>query len=179
MAALKDGLRRVHDYLRISLVDRCNLRCTYCMPEHVRFLPMSQLMTADEILHIAGLFVDRYGIRKIRLTGGEPLLRKDAADIILGLSQLGVELALTTNGIYLHQHLATLQEAGLKSLNISLDTLNKDRFKAITLRDEFDQVMEGIQLAREAVTAFRSLIWSRCFARSRKMELPRLDVAST
>lgn len=146
---LTDGLGRVHDYLRISLVDRCNLRCTYCMPANVRFLPMAKLMTADEILHIAGHFVERYGIRKIRLTGGEPLLRKDAGDIIQRLSQLDVQLAITTNGVNLHQHLDTLRAAGLHSLNISLDTLRPERFKEVTLRDEFSTVWKNIELARE------------------------------
>lgn len=147
---LQDGLGRVHDYLRISLVDRCNLRCTYCMPEHVRFLPMARLMQREEILAIARLFAEDYGLRRIRLTGGEPLLRKDAAGIIADLAGLGLDMAITTNAVYLDKHLQGLQAAGMRSLNISLDTLRRDRFRDITLRDEFERVWENIQLARAA-----------------------------
>lgn len=141
-----DGFSRVHDYLRISLTDNCNLRCFYCMPEEeYDFTPASKLMQADEIESIAKIFVAN-GVNKIRLTGGEPLVRKDAADIILRLSRLGVKLTLTTNATRLHEFVDVIKEAGIKSLNISLDTLQKDRFLMMTKRDQFDRVRSNIDL---------------------------------
>lgn len=128
------------------MVDSCNLRCTYCMPENVRFLPPSKLMTAAEMVGIARVFVEA-GVRKIRLTGGEPLLRRDASEIIRGLGDLGVELAITTNGVFLHEFLHVFQEVGLHSLNVSLDTLRPDRFAQITRRDQFQQVHGNIMSA--------------------------------
>lgn len=143
---LIDSFGRGHDYLRISLVDNCNLRCTYCMPENIRFLPPSKLMAADELIAIAKVFVEA-GVRKIRLTGGEPLLRRDAELIFRGLAQLGVELAITTNGLLLHEFLDLFAEIGLKKLNISLDTLDPERFAVITRRDQFVIVKQNIDLA--------------------------------
>lgn len=143
---LQDRFGRVHDYLRISLVDKCNLRCTYCMPEHVRFLPHNQLMTADEIVALAEIFVE-LGVRKIRLTGGEPLMRKDFGTIVRRLGALPVELALSTNAILLHEVLPDLQAAGLRSINVSLDSLDAARFKALTLRDQFQAVQDNLRLA--------------------------------
>lgn len=141
-----DGFNRVHDYLRISLTDNCNLRCFYCMPEEeYEFTPASRLMQAHEIESIAKIFVDN-GVNKIRLTGGEPLVRKDAADIILRLSRLGVKITLTTNGTRLHDFVDVLKEAGITSLNISLDTLDKDRFLMMTKRDQYDRVRSNIDL---------------------------------
>lgn len=141
-----DGFNRVHDYLRISLTDNCNLRCFYCMPEEeYEFTPASKLMQADEIESIAKVFVAN-GVNKIRLTGGEPLVRKDAADIILRLAKLGVKLTLTTNATRLHEFVDVIKEAGIKSLNISLDTLQKDRFLMMTKRDQFDRVRSNIDL---------------------------------
>ncbi len=144
---LIDRFDRVHDYLRISLVDKCNLRCTYCMPEHIRFLPQSHLMSNDEAFEIARIFVEDFGIRKIRLTGGEPLLRKDAGSLIERIAGLGTQLAITTNGLLLHDFLPLFRKVGLRSLNISLDTLREDRFLEITRRPGFTQVMENIRLA--------------------------------
>ncbi|MEM7040157.1 MAG: radical SAM protein [Bacteroidota bacterium] len=146
---LKDGFGRVHDYLRLSLVDKCNLRCTYCMPENIRFLPKESLLSASEIADFARIFVEM-GVKKIRLTGGEPLLRKDAASIIGDLAALPVQLAITTNGLLLHHFLDQFDEIGLRTLNISLDTLQTERFKAITRRDQFAQVMANIRLAQDA-----------------------------
>ncbi|MCF6405259.1 GTP 3',8-cyclase MoaA [Chitinophaga filiformis] len=141
-----DSFNRVHDYLRISLTDNCNLRCFYCMPEEdYDFTPASRLMQADEITTLAGIFAAN-GVRKIRLTGGEPLVRKDAANIILSLSRLPVELTMTTNGVRLHEFAAVLEEAGVRSLNISLDTLQAERFMLITRRDLFHQVKSNIDL---------------------------------
>lgn len=142
-----DGFNRVHDYLRISLTDNCNLRCFYCMPEEeYEFTPASRLMQADEIEAIAKIFVAR-GVNKIRLTGGEPLVRKDAADIIQRLGALGVRLTLTTNATRLHEFIDVIKAAGITSLNISLDTLDKDRFMLMTRRDQYDRVKSNIALA--------------------------------
>ena len=142
-----DGFNRVHDYLRISLTDNCNLRCFYCMPEEeYEFTPASKLMQAEEIETIAKIFVAN-GVNKIRLTGGEPLVRKDAADIIRRLGALGVRLTLTTNGTRLHDYMDVIKAAGITSLNISLDTLDKDRFMLMTRRDQYDRVRSNIALA--------------------------------
>lgn len=141
-----DKHNRVHNYLRISLTDNCNLRCFYCMPEEdYEFTPTSRLMQKDEIEALAKIFVAN-GVTKIRLTGGEPLVRKDAADIILALSKLPVTLTLTTNGTRLHEFADVLQQAKIHSLNISLDTLQPDKFLLVTRRDQFRIVYENIQL---------------------------------
>lgn len=141
-----DGFNRTHNYLRISMTDNCNLRCFYCMPEEdYEFTPASRLMQPDEIESISRIFVAQ-GVNKIRLTGGEPLVRKDAADIIIRLSKLPVNLTITTNGTRLHEFADVLENAGVKSLNISLDTLNKEKFNLMTRRDQFERVFENIQL---------------------------------
>ena len=141
-----DTYNRVHNYLRISLTDNCNLRCFYCMPqEDYEFTPPAKLMQPEEIEAIANIFV-KQGINKIRLTGGEPFVRKDASDIILRLSRLPVELSITTNATRLHDFLEPLTQARVRSLNISLDTLKSERFKSITRRDLFDRVYENILL---------------------------------
>lgn len=146
---LTDSYNRVHNYLRISLTDNCNLRCFYCMPEDdYEFTPASRLMQANEISELANIFVN-LGVNKIRLTGGEPLVRKDAAGIILALSKLPVKLTLTTNGTRLHEYVETLQEANIRSLNISLDTLQSDKFQLITRRDQFKTVFDNIKLLAE------------------------------
>jgi cyclic pyranopterin phosphate synthase len=143
---IKDSYNRVHDYLRISLTDNCNLRCFYCMPdEHYDFAPASRLMQPGEIETLAKIFVEQ-GVKKIRLTGGEPLVRKDAAQIILSLSRLPVFLTLTTNGVRLHEFLHVLLEAKIKTVNISLDTLQEDKFQIMTRRNLFKQVKENIDL---------------------------------
>jgi cyclic pyranopterin phosphate synthase len=141
-----DNYNRVHDYLRISLTDNCNLRCFYCMPdEEYDFSPPSRLMQPAEILSLAKIFVAE-GVKKIRLTGGEPFVRKDAAKIISGLGELPVELSITTNGTRLHDFVDVLENAGIKSLNISLDTLDADKFMLITRRNLFGQVLQNINL---------------------------------
>ncbi|WP_343560862.1 GTP 3',8-cyclase MoaA [Sphingobacterium sp.] len=143
---LKDTFGRIHDYLRISLTDNCNLRCFYCMPEEeYSFTPHKQLMQVDEIETLAKLFVDQ-GIRKIRLTGGEPLVRKDSPAIIERLARLPVELHMTSNGIRIDEMLPQLVAAGFKSINISLDTLRAERFLQITRRDYFGRVRHNIDL---------------------------------
>lgn len=140
-----DSYKRVHDYLRISLTDNCNLRCFYCMPEEdYDFTPPSRLMQPQEILGLARLFTDM-GVRKIRLTGGEPLVRKDAGEIIEALSSLPVRLTMTTNGTRVHHFLDVFARAGISALNVSLDTLREERFRLITRRDQFGTVLENIQ----------------------------------
>ena len=141
-----DRYNRVHNYLRISLTDNCNLRCFYCMPEEdYEFTPASRLMQCHEIEALSKIFVD-LGVTKIRLTGGEPLVRKDAKEIILALSKLPVKLTLTTNATRLHDFSDTLAQAGIRSLNISLDTLQSDKFLLVTRRDQFKQVYDNIRL---------------------------------
>lgn len=143
---IADSFGRVHDYLRISLTDNCNFRCFYCMPEEdYDFTPASRLMKPAEVLALAELFVAQ-GVKKIRLTGGEPLVRKDAAEIIKGLGKLPVELVMTTNGTRIAEMLPVLIESGIKTINISLDTLQPEKFFMITRRDVFHQVRSNIEL---------------------------------
>jgi cyclic pyranopterin phosphate synthase len=141
-----DQYNRIHDYLRISLTDNCNLRCFYCMPEeNYDFTPTAKLMQVDEIESLAKIFVS-LGVRKIRLTGGEPLVRKDADRIIMSLSKLPVRLTMTTNGSRLHQFVDILEAANIRLLNISLDTLSPEKFQLLTRRDQFKSVYDNIQL---------------------------------
>lgn len=149
MVKIKDLHDRVHDYLRISITENCNLRCTYCMPaEGINLTPKAHIMTADEIETIAKTFVD-LGVKKIRLTGGEPLVRKDARDIIERLGKLGTELTITTNGLLVHEYIETFKSAGITSLNVSLDTLNKEKYRQITRRDHYDALWKNIHLLME------------------------------
>ncbi|XP_034936164.1 molybdenum cofactor biosynthesis protein 1 isoform X2 [Chelonus insularis] len=139
---LTDSFGRHHTYLRISLTERCNLRCLYCMPEEgVKLSKNDQILTTDEIIRLSTLFV-RNGVKKIRLTGGEPTVRKDIVNII-GLESIG----MTTNGLTLTRQLPSLQRAGLDALNISLDSLKKDRFEKFTRRQGFHKVLAAIDLA--------------------------------
>ncbi|WP_162128390.1 GTP 3',8-cyclase MoaA [Flavobacterium phycosphaerae] len=143
---LQDSFGREHTYLRISITEHCNLRCAYCMPEEgIALTPKPHLMTANEIIHIAKTFVE-LGVTKIRLTGGEPLVRKDAKDIILQLGNLGVDLTLTTNGILVPNFIETFKIAGIKTINISIDSLVKEKFNKITRRNYFETVFENIDL---------------------------------
>lgn len=148
---LIDSFGRLHTYLRISLTERCNLRCQYCMPaEGVELTPSSQLLSQNEIVQLANLFVTS-GVDKIRLTGGEPSIRKDIEDICLQLSNLkGLKtLAMTTNGIVLAKKLPKLKECGLNSINISLDTLVPAKFEFMTRRKGLERVIESIKVAVE------------------------------
>lgn len=143
---LTDTFGRQHNYLRISLTEKCNLRCTYCMPESgVMLSPRNQIMTTREVIDIATLFV-KHGVTKIRLTGGEPLLRKDFSEIISGLSQLPAQLSMTTNGVLVERNLAALKSASLATINVSLDTLHPEKFNTITKRDQFTKAFKSIQL---------------------------------
>lgn len=146
---LQDNFNRVHNYLRISLTERCNLRCTYCMPqEGVKLTEKSNLLTTDEVIHLARIFVQE-GVTKIRLTGGEPTVRKDLVDIITQLKQIdGLEqVGITTNALVLTRQLVPLQRAGLDAINISLDTLKPERFEKFTRRRGYERVIAGIDLA--------------------------------
>ncbi|KAK9878873.1 hypothetical protein WA026_003702 [Henosepilachna vigintioctopunctata] len=146
---LTDTFGRNHTYLRISLTERCNLRCQYCMPEDgVNLTEKSKLLSANEIIYIAKLFVDQ-GVDKIRLTGGEPTVRKDLPDIISELKSIrGLKsVSMTTNGLVLTKKLVELQKSGLDALNISLDTLNSSKYEIITRRKGLERVLMGIDLA--------------------------------
>lgn len=150
-AVLTDRFGRQHNYLRISLAERCNLRCTYCMPpEGVPLQPQSQLLQTPEILSLARHF-QKHGVNKIRLTGGEPTLRKDLVDILQGLQQMSGfdELAITTNGVTLAKNLEDYVNAGLNRVNISLDTLHPEKFETLTRRPAayFHKVWKAIEVA--------------------------------
>ena len=147
MTLLTDRYSRTHRNLRISIVDKCDLRCTYCMPEDQQFLKRDELMTREEIRTLAKLFVEQYGITKIRLTGGEPLMRPDVVDLVRDMAQLPVKLGLTTNATRLHLFLDQLISAGLKSVNISLDTFDAERFRPLSRRDGHDRVLANIEEA--------------------------------
>lgn len=143
---LTDSFGRRHNYLRISLLEKCNLRCTYCMPaDGIALSPKASLMTADEIFAIAQTFV-KNGVDKIRLTGGEPLLRKDFPEIVSKLSELEISLSITTNGILIDRHIETLKQFKVQKINLSLDTLVSSKFASITLRNQFEKVIDNLHL---------------------------------
>jgi cyclic pyranopterin phosphate synthase len=155
---LVDSFGRVHRDLRISVTDRCNFRCTYCMPaEGMQWLPRSEVLTFEEIERLARVFVERFGIDSIRLTGGEPTVRAHLPILVAKVAALRVggdgppvDVALTTNGATLRTVAGALADAGLRRVNVSLDTLRHDRFVALTRRDELAHVLEGIEAAVEA-----------------------------
>jgi len=145
-AGLVDPFGRVHDYLRISVTDKCNLRCSYCMPdEKVISTPSAKLMKPNEILEIASVFT-KLGIKKIRITGGEPLVRKDAKEIIQALGSLPVDLNITTNATRIDEYINDFIDAGMHSVNISLDTFNEEKFFKITRRNNLAKILENINL---------------------------------
>lgn len=145
---LTDSFGRVHRDLRISITDRCNFRCAYCMPEEgMTWLPREHLLTYEEIERIARVLVERYDFDSIRLTGGEPMVRANLPVLVEKLSALGVDLAITTNGATLAGSAQALADAGLKRINISLDSLRADRFFELTRRDELQRVLDGIDAA--------------------------------
>lgn len=146
---LIDRFGRHIDYVRLSVTDRCDFRCVYCMAEEMTFLPRDQVLSLEEIYEVGAAFV-RLGVNKLRLTGGEPLVRKDILTLIRRLGKLDVELVITTNGSQLTTMADDLVAAGVKRINISLDTLNAERFKELTRKDKFDQVMAGIDAASKA-----------------------------
>jgi len=149
---LMDGFGRAIGDLRLSVTDRCNLRCAYCIPDEApTFQPREELLTFEELERITSLFVAA-GVRKVRLTGGEPLLRRDMPELVRGIAAIpGVEdLAMTTNGIFLERSLTELREAGLQRLNVSLDTLRPERFRLLTRRGGLEKVVDAIRAARDA-----------------------------
>ena len=148
---LVDLFGRVHKDFRISVTDRCNFRCQYCMPEEgLDWLKREELLTFEEITRITKILVKNYGINSVRLTGGEPTLRANLPDLISMLSELPIEIALTTNGINLSKNAQIFFDAGLNRVNISIDSLKAERFKEITLRDEMEKVIAGIEASIEA-----------------------------
>jgi cyclic pyranopterin phosphate synthase len=148
---LVDPFGRVVRDLRISVTDRCNFRCTYCMPEEgMQWIPRSEILSFEEIERIARICVERFGFDGIRLTGGEPTIRAHITTLVAKLSALGVDLAMTTNGATLRNLAGDLRAAGLNRLNISLDTLDRQRFAEMTRRDELSNVLDGIEAAKRA-----------------------------
>ncbi|MBA3666717.1 MAG: GTP 3',8-cyclase MoaA [Sphingomonas sp.] len=146
-----DPFGRSISYLRVSLTDRCNLRCTYCMPARMRFLPREELLSLDELDRLCSAFV-RKGVRKLRLTGGEPLVRKDAIDLVERLSrflQSGEldELTMTTNGLLLADHAAALASFGMRRINVSLDSIDPETYARVTRGGRIEQVIAGIDAA--------------------------------
>lgn len=143
---LQDSFGRQHTYLRISLTELCNLRCTYCMPaEGIQLSPRSHIMSYDEVFEIAKTFVD-HGVTKIRLTGGEPLVRRDADVILKKLATLPVELSITSNAVIIDRFIDVLKECNVRSINVSLDSLDAVKFKEITRRNDFEKVYKNIML---------------------------------
>ena len=143
---LLDSFGRQHTYLRLSLTELCNLRCTYCMPaEGIQLSPKSHIMNFDEVYAIAKKFVDN-GVTKIRLTGGEPLVRKDVDVILKKLATLPVELSITTNAVTVDRFIKTFKSCGINNINVSLDSLNAEKFKQITRRNDFEKVYKNILL---------------------------------
>ena len=150
---LRDTFGRIADDLRISVTDRCNFRCIYCMPAAgLPWIARDEVLTFEEITRVTRILVSDCGVRTIRLTGGEPLVRKGIEELtamIAGLDE-GLDIAMTTNGILLREKAAALKAAGLSRLNISLDTLRRDRFRNLARRDALERVLDGIRAAREA-----------------------------
>lgn len=183
---LRDSFGRVHTNLRISVTDRCNIRCFYCMPnENIVFKPREELLTFEEIERFVRV-VARCGVNKLRLTGGEPLVRQDLSKLIARLASIpGInDIALTTNALLLEEHAVALKQAGLKRLNISLDTLDEATFQRISRRSGLNRVLAGIQAAQDAgfkdirlnAVAIRGLTEPEIvpltqFARERDMEM--------
>ncbi|WP_095011488.1 GTP 3',8-cyclase MoaA [Tsuneonella mangrovi] len=155
---LVDQFQRQITYLRLSVTDRCDLRCSYCMPEAMKFLPKREVLSLEELHGLALGFIDR-GIRKIRITGGEPLVRRDVIELIQALGRkLGDgldELTLTTNGTQLAQHAVALAGAGVRRINVSLDTLDREKFAMLSRRDRLPHVLAGIAAAKAAGLAVK------------------------
>lgn len=149
---LKDNFLRTHNYLRVSVTDKCNLRCRYCMPpEGVKFMPHDEVLRNEEFTALIGIFV-RMGVRKVRFTGGEPLIRKNFFDIVSQTikNHPETELCITTNGTLLDEHISDLKKYNVKKLNISLDTLSRERFQSLTGVDLFESVISNIEKAINA-----------------------------
>jgi len=149
-AELRDTFGRLHDNLRVGVTDRCNIRCFYCMPEHgIEFVPREEILSYEEIERFVRIAV-RLGVTKVRVTGGEPLVRKGVPELVRKLAAIPEiqDLALTTNGVLLPQLAEPLYQAGLRRINVHLDTLDRERFARITRRDELGRVLEGLALVK-------------------------------
>ena len=155
MQTLIDSFNRVHDYLRISLTDKCNLNCIYCNPSEYKInkLQKNQILSFDELLRLINIFAGKLGIKKIRFTGGEPLVRKDVLNFLQSVYSLkqkyGFETGITTNGTLLEDKLESLKEYGINKLNISIDSLNPGKYKFITGKDNLIEVLRSIRKANE------------------------------
>lgn len=154
-----DPFGRTVDYLRVSVTDRCDFRCVYCMSENMTFLPKKDLLTLEELDRLCSVFIEK-GVRKLRLTGGEPLVRKNIMQLFRSLSrhlQSGAleELTLTTNGSQLAKYAQELADCGVKRVNVSIDTLDKDKFATITRWGQLGKVMEGLEAARKSGLAVK------------------------
>lgn len=149
--AIRDSFNRQIDYLRVSVTDKCNLKCFYCMPDgNVRYFKNSEVLTAEEIIRIVQAAF-RHGVTKVRITGGEPLLRPDILDIVRSIKGIGIkDLAITTNGMMLAEMAGALKEAGLHRVNISLDTLKPDKYRLMTRGGEIARVWQAIEAALQA-----------------------------
>ena len=171
---LKDGMGRTIVNLRISVTDRCNFRCTYCMPaDNVEFMDRQKLLTFEELTRLVGV-VSRMGIYRLRLTGGEPMLRKDLPDLVRMLHEVqGIEdIAMTTNAFFLKNHAKALRDAGLNRLNISLDALDKEKFAHVNRRDCVQEVLDGIATAQgNKVRPTHRVMTSTSFATLRKLKI--------
>lgn len=174
-SSLHDGFGRKINYLRLSVTDRCDFRCTYCMSEKMQFLPRDEILTLEECTIIAQTFVGM-GVEKIRLTGGEPLVRKDFTRLVAGIRELdGLrELALTSNGSQLAQYAAPLAQAGLDRINISLDSLDPAVFRRITRGADLHQVLGGLDAALEAFGSARIKLNTVMLQDVNHAELPAL-----
>ena len=175
-APLTDSFSRTISYLRLSVTDRCDLRCTYCMPERMTFLPKKDVLSFEELTQIVDAFVSR-GVTKLRVTGGEPLVRKDVIALMERFGQrLGggglKELALTTNGTHLAEHAHRLADIGVKRINVSLDTLDRELFARLTRRDVLDKVLEGLDAAQNA--GLKIKINTVAMADANQQEIPSL-----
>src|ERR671911_996350 len=158
-APLIDPFQRAITYLRVSVTDRCDFRCVYCMSEHMTFLPKQDLLSLEELDRVCSVFVGN-GVRKLRITGGEPLVRRDIMSLFRSLSRhlkAGTldELTLTTNGSQLSRYASELADCGVRRINVSLDTLDPDKFRAITRWGELDKVTAGIDAAQAAGLAVK------------------------
>jgi cyclic pyranopterin phosphate synthase len=176
LTPLRDSFRRAITYLRVSVTDRCDLRCVYCMPERMQFLPKAEVLTLEELDRLCTLFISR-GVRKLRLTGGEPLVRRGITDFIAGLGRhlrSGAldELTLTTNGVTLAPYAEALYAAGIRRINISVDSLNRETFARIARRDKLHDVLNGIEAARGAGLAVK--INTVALAQDNARELPQI-----
>lgn len=177
---MKDQTGREIDYMRISITDRCNLRCKYCMPGDIETTDMANLLTYEEIVKVTETAVS-LGIRHVRLTGGEPLVRRGCVELVKKIKNIsGIDtVGMTTNGVLLAEYARTLKEAGLDSVNVSLDTLDETEFQRLTGRNELKAVLAGIRAAQEAeipvkinTVHYKNLDWRAVLAYADERQIP-------